>query len=243
MLEVRGISKTFGGVRAVDDVSFTVARGEIHGLIGPNGAGKTTMLNLISGLLTPSAGRIVLDGAEVQGMSADRRARAGIARTFQNLRLFRNLSVRRNIELAEIHARDSADKDLLDDAIDRFGLRPVLDEAPGSLPYGQMRRLEIVRALALRPKVMMLDEPAAGMNHDETDALFENLSWLRQRHPCSIVLIEHDLKFIMSACERLTVMNMGRLLATGHPAEITRNQEVIKAYLGQGHSPQQETTT
>ena len=236
MLEVRNVSKNFGGVQAVESVSFTVGDNEIHGLIGPNGAGKTTMLNLISGLLSISGGEIELDGTPVHGLPAEQRARMGIARTFQNLRLFRNLSVRRNIEVAEIHMRGSklADPGLLSDAIDRFGLRGVMEHTPDSLPYGQMRRLEIVRALALRPKVLMLDEPAAGMNHAETDQLFENLTWLRARHPCSIVLIEHDLKFIMSACEKLTVMNMGRLLATGEPAEISSNEEVIKAYLGQG---------
>ena len=243
MLTIRGVSKNFGGVQAVDSVSFTVGDNEIHGLIGPNGAGKTTMLNLISGLLTISAGEIELDGQPVHRLPAEQRARLGIARTFQNLRLFRNLSVRRNIEVAEIHMRGrrDADPDLVEDAIARFGLSGVLDDTPDSLPYGQMRRLEIVRALALRPRVLMLDEPAAGMNHAETDQLFENLTWLRQRHPCSIVLIEHDLKFIMSACEKLTVMNMGRLLATGEPAEITSNQEVIKAYLGQGHHTDRST--
>ncbi|MGI3168573.1 ABC transporter ATP-binding protein [Pseudooceanicola sp. C21-150M6] len=236
MLESRGLSKNFGGVQAVDDVSFTVGENEIHGLIGPNGAGKTTMINLISGLLSVTGGEIVLDGAPVHKLPAEQRARLGLARTFQNLRLFRNLTVRRNIEIGEIHRRGDSDPGLIPEAIERFGLAPVLDQTPDSLPYGQMRRLEIVRALALRPRVLMLDEPAAGMNHTETDELFHNLTWLRQRHPCSILLIEHDLKFIMAACEKLTVMNMGRLLATGNPDEITKNQEVIKAYLGQGPS-------
>jgi branched-chain amino acid transport system ATP-binding protein len=128
----------------------------------------------------------------------------------------------------------TADPGLVENAIDRFGLRDVLGEAPDSLPYGQMRRLEIVRALALRPRVLMLDEPAAGMNPEETDELFRNITWLRNRHPCAILLIDHDLKFIMSACERLTVMNMGSLLASGLPQEVTTNKEVISAYLGQG---------
>lgn len=238
MLQIRSVSKNFGGVQAVNEVSFEVEDNEIHGLIGPNGAGKTTMINLISGLLSVSGGEIVLDGARVEALPAETRARMGVARTFQNLRLFRNLSVRRNIEVAEIHARGTsgADPRLVEDAIDTFGLRDVLEEAPGSLPYGQMRRLEIVRALALRPKLLMLDEPAAGMNPEETDRLFENITWLRERHPCAIVLIDHDLRFIMSACEKLTVMNMGSLLASGLPENVTKSKEVIKAYLGQGES-------
>jgi branched-chain amino acid transport system ATP-binding protein len=237
MLKVKGISKNFGGVKAVNDVSFTVEDREIHGLIGPNGAGKTTMINLISGLLSVTAGVIEVDGQQIQNLPAEARARLGVARTFQNLRLFKNLTVRRNIEVAEIQKRNDAttDPDLIEDAIDRFGLRGALQQTPDSLPYGQMRRLEIVRALALRPKVLMLDEPAAGMNPDETNALFENLTWLRDRHPCAIVLIEHDLQFIMSACEKLTVMNMGSLLASGLPQDVTKNKEVINAYLGQGN--------
>lgn len=236
MLEVRGVSKNFGGVKAVNDVSFTVGNDEIHGLIGPNGAGKTTMINLISGLLKLSDGEILLEGRPIHRLSAHERARIGIARTFQNLRLFPNLSVRRNIEVAEsLHAaRQSRDPALVEDAIEIFDLGDVLDQSPKSLPYGQMRRLEIVRALALRPKVLMLDEPAAGMNPEETNQLFEKLTWLRSQHPCAIILIEHDLKFIMSACERLTVMNMGSLLTSGLPSEVTKNPEVISAYLGQG---------
>ena len=235
MLEVRNIVKHFGGVRAVDGVSFTVAGNEIHGLIGPNGAGKTTMLNLISGLLSPSQGEILVDGHNIENLPAERCARMGVARTFQNLRLFKNLSVHQNIKVAEIAltGRSAVDPDLVEDAIDLFHLRDVLEDSPQSLPYGQMRRLEIVRALALQPKVLMLDEPAAGMNPKETTELLDNLIWLRERSPCAIIIIDHDLKFIMSACEKLTVMNMGCLLASGPPEIVTNNTEVINAYLGQ----------
>jgi len=235
MLKVRNIVKHFGGVRAVDGVSFMVAGNEIHGLIGPNGAGKTTMLNLISGLLSPSQGEILVDGHNIENLPAERCARMGVARTFQNLRLFKNLSVHQNIKVAEIAltGRSAVDPDLVEDAIDLFHLRDVLEDSPQSLPYGQMRRLEIVRALALQPKVLMLDEPAAGMNPKETTELLDNLIWLRERSPCAIIIIDHDLKFIMSACEKLTVMNMGCLLASGPPEIVTNNTEVINAYLGQ----------
>lgn len=235
MLEVRNIVKHFGGVRAVDGVSFMVAGNEIHGLIGPNGAGKTTMLNLISGLLSPSHGEILVAGHNIENLPAESRVRMGVARTFQNLRLFKNLSVHQNIKVAEIAltGRSAVDPDLVEDAIDLFHLRDVLEDSPQSLPYGQMRRLEIVRALALQPKVLMLDEPAAGMNPKETKELLDNLIWLRERNPCAIIIIDHDLKFIMSACEKLTVMNMGCLLASGPPEIVTNNTEVINAYLGQ----------
>ncbi len=237
MLEVLNIVKHFGGVRAVDGVSFTVAGNEIHGLIGPNGAGKTTMLNLISGLLTPSQGEILVDGHHIENLPGESRARMGVARTFQNLRLFKNLSVRQNIKVAEIPlaGRSAVDPDLVEDAIDLFHLRNVLEDSPDSLPYGQMRRLEIVRALALQPRILMLDEPAAGMNPKETTELLDNLIWLRKRRPCAIIIIDHDLKFIMSACEKLTVMNMGCLLASGLPENVTNNREVINAYLGQAN--------
>ena len=236
MLRLDGLTKRFGGVTAVDDLSFEVAPGEIHGLIGPNGAGKTTVINLISGFLTPTSGQILLEGRPIQQRPPEWRARHGVARTFQNLRLFRNLSVGRNIEVAEGRTGTAADPRLIADAIDRFGLRAKLHRTPDALPYGDMRRLEIIRALALRPRLLMLDEPAAGMNTEETEELFANLSWLRERHPCAILLIDHDLKFIMSASETLTVMNMGRLVASGLPRDVTKNEEVIRAYLG-SHEP------
>ena len=194
LLQVRNVVKHFGGVKAVNGVSFSVARSEIHGLIGPNKAGKTTMINLISGLLRPSQGEILVDGHHIEDLPAESRARMGVARTFQNLRVFKNLSVRQNIKVAEIPilGRSSVDQDLDEDAIDLFRLRDVLDDSPESLPYGQMRRLEIVRALALQPKLLMLDEAAAGMNPEETNELLSNLIWLRKRSPCAIVIIDHE---------------------------------------------------
>lgn len=230
MLELRGITKTFGGVHAVEDVTMSVALGEVRGLIGPNGAGKTTLVNLISGLLAHSAGSLSLDGEPLDRLRAHERAARGVARTFQNLRVFPSLSVAQNIDVARYSGRQSP---VVDAAIEEFGLTDKLNQNAGSLAYGQLRRLEIVRALALNPRVLMLDEPAAGMNEQETEALGRSLTWVRGHSDCAILVIDHDLRFIMSLCDRITVLNMGAVIAEGSPGEITKNQEVIDAYLGE----------
>ncbi|MET1411426.1 ABC transporter ATP-binding protein [Roseibium sp. HPY-6] len=238
MLVLNDISKQFGGVRAVSDVRFEVAAGEVRGLIGPNGAGKTTLINLISGLLTPSSGTMSLDGDILDGKGAAARTRKGIARTFQNLRIFENLSVGQNIEVAQITARSEGHEDLtaIDEAVARFDLKGKLRMPANALSYGHLRRLEIVRALALNPKVLMLDEPAAGMNEQETEELAAALDWVKTRFGCATLVIDHDLKFIMTLCDRITVLNMGAVIAEGTPREITTNQDVIDAYLGEDHS-------
>ena len=235
MLELTGITKTFGGVKALQDVAMSVAPGEVRGLIGPNGAGKSTLVNVISGLLTHSAGTLTLDGAPLDGVSAQRRAENGIARTFQNLRVFSSLTVQQNIDVASYTgtACGRGGDALLHEAILRFDLADRLNEPASSLPYGQLRRLEIVRALALRPRVLMLDEPAAGMNEQETEALGEALGWVRDESDCSILVIDHDLKFIMALSERITVLNMGEVIADGTPQEVSENRQVIDAYLGE----------
>ena len=235
MLELTGITKTFGGVKALQDVAMSVAPGEVRGLIGPNGAGKSTLVNVISGLLTHSAGMLTLDGAPLDGVSAQRRAENGIARTFQNLRVFSSLTVQQNIDVASYTGTASGrgGDALLHEAILRFDLADRLNEPASSLPYGQLRRLEIVRALALRPRVLMLDEPAAGMNEQETEALGEALGWVRDESDCSILVIDHDLKFIMALSERITVLNMGEVIADGTPQEVSENRQVIDAYLGE----------
>ena len=235
MLELTGITKTFGGVKALQDVAMSVAPGEVRGLIGPNGAGKSTLVNVISGLLTHSAGTLTLDGAPLDGVSAQRRAENGIARTFQNLRVFSSLTVQQNIDVASYTGTASGrgGDALLHEAILRFDLADRLNEPASSLPYGQLRRLEIVRALALRPRVLMLDEPAAGMNEQETEALGEALGWVRDESDCSILVIDHDLKFIMALSERITVLNMGEVIADGTPLEVSENRQVIDAYLGE----------
>ncbi|KNG94624.1 ABC transporter ATP-binding protein [Pseudaestuariivita atlantica] len=230
MLELNGVSKSFGGVHAVRDVSFVLEQGEVRGLIGPNGAGKSTLVNLISGLLAPTAGSMTLDGLPLKGKSAHQRARLGIARTFQNLRVFPSLSVEQNIDVARYAAGGAP---LVDAAIAEFGLRDKLTARANALSYGDQRRLEIVRGLALGPKVLMLDEPAAGMNEEETAALGASLRWVQREAGCALFVIDHDLKFIMTLCDRITVLDMGAVIAEGSPQEITQNPKVISAYLGE----------
>ena len=238
MLELTGITKTFGGVKAVQDVSMSVAPGEVRGLIGPNGAGKSTLVNLISGLLKHSSGSLTLDGQPLDNLPAQARAQKGIARTFQNLRVFPSLTVQQNIDVAGYagaKTKRGGGNTLVKEAIVRFDLADKLHETAQSLAYGQLRRLEIVRALALRPRVLMLDEPAAGMNEQETDALAEALGWVRDESECSILVIDHDLKFIMALSERITVLNMGQVIAESTPQEVSENKKVIDAYLGEDH--------
>ncbi len=237
MLELKGVSKTFGGVKAVQNVSMTIAPGEVRGLIGPNGAGKSTLVNLISGLLRHSTGTISIHGEPVDRLSAHQRAHRGIARTFQNLRVFGSLTVQQNIDVAGYSGQASTrnGNDILREAIERFDLADKLHAPANSLAYGQLRRLEIVRALALRPRLLMLDEPAAGMNEQETEDLREALSWVRSQSECAILVIDHDLKFIMALSERITVLNLGVVIANGSPKEVSENRQVIDAYLGEDY--------
>ncbi|MEX0285439.1 MAG: ABC transporter ATP-binding protein [Paracoccaceae bacterium] len=237
MLELRNITKSFGGVLAVQNVTLNIRQGEVRGLIGPNGAGKSTLVNLISGLLSHSSGSMSLDGTSLDGLSAQDRASRGIARTFQNLRIFPSLSVQQNIGVAGYTGTRSGRDGgaLVEEAISRFDLADKLTLPADSLAYGQLRRLEIVRALALRPRLLMLDEPAAGMNEQETAALGEALTWVRAQTDCAILVIDHDLKFIMSLCEHISVLNMGALIAEGSPQEVSENRQVIDAYLGEDH--------
>lgn len=232
MLSLTAVGKNFGGVLAVQGVSMTINTGEVCGLIGPNGAGKSTLVNLISGVLSCSEGQIALAGESIDRKSAHQRARLGIARTFQNLRIFPSLTVAQNIDVARYRGRHNT---LIDAAIEVFDLDKKLSQPAGMLSYGHMRRLEMVRALALNPKVLMLDEPAAGMNEHETQALGHALEWVSSESDCAQLVIDHDLKFILSLCKRIFVLNMGELIAEGSPSEISRNQIVIDAYLGENH--------
>ncbi|MGB0717738.1 MAG: ABC transporter ATP-binding protein [Alphaproteobacteria bacterium] len=238
MLELNGLSKTFGGVKALNDVSLRIEAKEVRGLIGPNGAGKSTLVNLISGLLKQSAGSLKLDGTLLDGLAAPKRAQMGIGRTFQNLRVFPSLTVQQNIEVAQSTTGASGPKheEFVQSAIAKFNLTDNLNMRAGNLAYGHLRRLEIVRALALKPKIIMLDEPAAGMNEHETKVLAEALRWLRQESDCAMLVIDHDLKFIMALCDNITVLNMGSVIADGKPNEVASNRQVIDAYLGEDHT-------
>ena len=234
MLRLNSISKKFGGVKAVSQVSLELSDGDVLGLIGPNGAGKSTLINLITGLLTPDEGQIYLSNLNITSKKPFERARLGLARTFQNLRIYPNLSVGQNIEVASISSNYSSrtmNFDL-DKIINIFDLDDKIDLASEELSYGHLRRLEIVRALALNPLVLLLDEPAAGMNENETKELSNSLKWVQNNIACAIIVIDHDLKFIMGVCDKITVMNMGEVIASGKPNEISNNKRVKEAYIG-----------
>ena len=234
MLKLDCISKNFGGVKAVSQVSLEIGEGDVLGLIGPNGAGKSTLINLITGLLTPDVGKIFLSNLDITSQKPYQRARLGLDRTFQNLRIYPNLSVGQNIEVASISSNYSSrtmNFDL-DKIINIFDLEDKIDLASEELSYGHLRRLEIVRALALNPLVLLLDEPAAGMNENETKELSNSLKWVQNNIACAIMVIDHDLKFIMGVCDKITVMNMGEVIASGKPNEISNNKRVKEAYIG-----------
>jgi branched-chain amino acid transport system ATP-binding protein len=228
------VTKDFVGLRALDHVSLTLDQGEILGLIGPNGSGKTTLINVVSGLLPATAGRVLVDGAAVSGRPAHRVARAGVARTFQSVRLFRGLSVRENVEVAalgmgasKVEARRRADE-----LIGEFGLRRWADALAGTLPYGRERSVELARALATGARFLLLDEPAAGLDEAEGDALLALLAGLPSTRGCGVLVIDHDMRLIMRLCRRLHVLAHGQTIAQGTPEEVRRNPAVIEAYLG-----------
>jgi branched-chain amino acid transport system ATP-binding protein len=251
LLQVDSLSKSFAGVRALDDYALRLAPLAIHGVIGPNGAGKTTLFNLLTGFLAPTTGTIKLAGRDITGQTADRVARLGLARTFQNIRLFGQLSVLENVKTAlqsQLHfsllgtllsspAFVRRERDLEQGALDlleRVGLAARRDQIARSLPYGDQRRLEIARAVALNPQILMLDEPNAGMNPAETAELLRLIRRLRDELRITIIMVAHDIPLVMNLCDRIQVLNYGRLIAEGDPAAVRSNPEVIAAYLGQG---------
>jgi branched-chain amino acid transport system ATP-binding protein len=235
-LEVRQVSVRFGGNLALDEASLSAESGQITGLIGPNGAGKTTMFNVITGLLTPTSGRILIEDEDVTGVTLHKRARKGLARTFQRLELFSMLTVRENIRVAaDVRRRWSKDSDdmatLTESIIQRVGLADVADARVTSLPTGQGRLVELGRALACKPKVLLLDEPASGQDDQETERFGQLLAELAGQGT-AVVLVEHDMSLVMEVCHQVHVLNLGRNIAKGEPHAVQHDQAVLDAYLG-----------
>ncbi|MGJ8617287.1 MAG: branched-chain amino acid ABC transporter ATP-binding protein/permease [Sulfitobacter sp.] len=232
-LTAKGMTMQFGGLTAVNDVDITLNPGEITGLIGPNGSGKTTLMNMLSGVLVPTEGDFFLGGEKLSGLVSHEIADRGIARTFQNIRLFTNLSVFQNVLVAALSTRGGKNAEArAATALERMGVSQHADADAGTLSYGDQRRVEIARALACEPSLLFLDEPAAGMNREETDSLMETLRGLTHDLGLGILLVDHDLKLINQLCDRLVVLNEGHLIAEGSPKEIQKNSAVIEAYLG-----------
>ncbi|WP_211178107.1 ABC transporter ATP-binding protein [Pseudonocardia acidicola] len=233
MLTATGISVQFAGLQALDDVDLQLHRGEILGLIGPNGAGKSTLVNALTGFQR-CTGRLLVDGVDMTGWSPVRRSRNGVRRTFQNVRLFPEMSVYENVEVVGLGLGIGQRKvrGMVEDVLDWFGMSQLSAMRAGSLPYGTERRLGIARILVTGARYVLLDEPAAGLNEDESDGLLELLAGLPERFSCGLMVIEHDLRLIMRLCHRLQVIDHGLLLAVGDPASVRRDPAVIEAYLG-----------
>ena len=250
MLETRNLGISFGGLKACDELNLRIKKGQLYGLIGPNGAGKTTAFNLLTGVYKPTEGNFFLDGEKLTGMSTIEINKKGIARTFQNIRLFKQLSVLDNVKLG-LHndykygtlagifrlpsyaKTERAMNEKAESLLEVFGLADEKDYISANLPYGKQRKLEIARALATSPKLLLLDEPAAGMNPNETQELMDTIEFVRENFDMTILLIEHDMRLVSGICEELTVLNFGTVLAQGETKEVLSNPQVVKAYLGE----------
>lgn len=250
LLEVKNLGIQFGGLRAVDEFNLEIEKGALYGLIGPNGAGKTTVFNMLTGVYKPTDGDILLDGKSIVGKSQIDINKMGIARTFQNIRLFRQMSVLDNVKVGlhnqikystvsgifKLPSYFKKEKEMNEKALsllEVFDLQGEADYLASNLPYGKQRKLEIARALATNPKLLLLDEPAAGMNPNETAELMETIQFVRSEFDMTILLIEHDMRLVSGICEDLTVLNFGKVLAQGKTSEVLKNPEVITAYLGE----------
>lgn len=250
LLEVKNLSISFGGLKAVDDFNLNIEKGDLYGLIGPNGAGKTTVFNMLSGIYKPTSGKIFLDGVDITGKKTSDINKSGIARTFQNIRLFEDMTVLDNVKVGlhntyKYHSYDAIlrtpkyfkmEKEMDKKALELlkiFGLESEKDTMASSLPYGNQRQLEIARAMATNPKLLILDEPAAGMNPNETAELMDTIALIRKEFGITILLIEHDMKLVAGICEKLTVLNFGAVLTQGETSKVLSDPEVIKAYLGE----------
>mgnify|MGYP000149193243 FL=1 len=249
-LEVKSLGISFGGLRAVDDFNLKIEKGQLYGLIGPNGAGKTTVFNMLTGVYKPTDGSIFLDGENITGKKTIDINKHGIARTFQNIRLFHQQSVIDNVKIGlhnehtystlsgilRLPSYRKTEKIMNEKAMELLEVFDLQDEADilaSNLPYGKQRKLEIARALATDPKLLLLDEPAAGMNPNETKELMETIRFVRDKFDMTVLLIEHDMKLVSGICEELTVLNFGQVLAQGKTSDVLNNPEVIKAYLGE----------
>lgn len=250
LLEVKSLGISFGGLRAVDDFNLKIEKGQLYGLIGPNGAGKTTVFNMLTGVYKPTDGSIFLDGENITGKKTIDINKHGIARTFQNIRLFHQQSVIDNVKIGlhnehtystlsgilRLPSYRKTEKIMNEKAMELlevFDLQDKADILASNLPYGKQRKLEIARALATDPKLLLLDEPAAGMNPNETKELMETIRFVRDKFDMTVLLIEHDMKLVSGICEELTVLNFGQVLAQGKTSDVLNNPEVIKAYLGE----------